>query len=160
MQILQTIAIKRPNGATATGVLNPVGFGSTALEVGYSDTVQNCLNLSAKITAKDIWSLDSEGILVDANGNFWICEENGPTVWKVAPNGVVINRYTPYAKMVGAQPEDILIDTCFKYRKNNRGFEGISIAPNGKIYAIIQSPLLYPTTAIGRSISYASNFGN
>jgi secreted PhoX family phosphatase len=151
VQILQTIAIKRPSGATATGVLNPVGFGSTALEVGYSDTVQNCVNLIKKITAKDIWSLDSEGILVDANGNFWICEENGPTVWKVAPNGIVINRYTPYANLVGAQKEDVLIDTCFKYRKNNRGFEGISIAPNGKIYAIIQSPLLYPTTAIGEA---------
>ncbi|MEY4041048.1 MAG: putative phytase [Bacteroidota bacterium] len=151
VQILQTITIKRPSGTGATGVLNPVGFGSTALEVGYSDTVQNCLNLINKITAKDIWSLDSEGIIVDANGNFWICEENGPTIWKVAPNGIVINRYTPYAKLAGAQPEDVLIDTCFKYRKNNRGFEGISIAPNGKIYAIIQSPLLYPNATIGEA---------
>lgn len=151
VQILQTITIKRPGGTNATGVLNPVGFGSTALEIGYSDTVLDCLNLAKKATSKDIWGLDAEGIIVDATGNFWICEENGPTVWRVAPNGIVINRYSPYANLVGAQKEDILIDTCFKYRKNNRGFEGISIAPNGKIYAIIQSPLLYPTAKIGEA---------
>ena len=65
VQILQTITIKRPTGVGATGVLNPVGIGSTALEIAYSDTVQNCLNLTKKIIAKDIWSLDSEGIIVE-----------------------------------------------------------------------------------------------
>ena len=50
---------------------------------------------------------------------------------------------------MGAQAEDVYIDSCFKYRKNNRGFEGICITPNGKVYAMIQSPILYPTLAVG-----------
>src|SRR5690606_20315372 len=29
IQILQSITMKRPNGSTATGLLNPTGFGST-----------------------------------------------------------------------------------------------------------------------------------
>jgi hypothetical protein len=151
VQILQTITMKRPNGTNATGIINPTGFGSTALEVASTDTVQNCANFNAKTTAKDIWGIDAEGIVVDRDGNFWICEEGGPTVWKLDQNGRVIKRYSPYANLVGAESIDVQIDTAFKYRKNNRGFEGIALAPNGKIYAIIQSPVLYPTKTVGEN---------
>jgi len=151
IQILRTITIKRPGGTPATGVLNPTGFGSTATEVASTDTVQNCANFNNKTAAKDVWSLDGEGIVVDKDGNFWVCEENGATIWKINPNGVVIKRYSPYANLAGATSYDVQIDTVFKYRKNNRGFEGIAIAPNGKIYAMIQSPILYPNQSIGEN---------
>lgn len=151
VQILQTISIKRPGGTPATGIINPTGFGSTATEIASTDTVQNCANFNSKTTAKDIWGIDAEGIAVDREGNFWICEEGGPTVWKLDQNGRAIKRYTPYALQAGAEAQDVAIDTVFKYRKNNRGFEGITIAPNGKIYAIIQSPILYPTKTVGEN---------
>jgi hypothetical protein len=149
VQILQTITMKRPGGTNATGLLNPAGYGSSPLEEASTDTVLNCANFSSKIAPKDIWGIDSEGLVVDQDGNFWISEEGGPAIWKLNPNGVVIKRFTPFANLPGAQPEDIQIDTIFKYRKNNRGFEGLSITPGGKIYAIIQSPLLNPSTAVG-----------
>ncbi|MEO6549790.1 MAG: esterase-like activity of phytase family protein [Ferruginibacter sp.] len=151
IQILQTITMKRPSGATATGVLNPAGFGSTVAEIVSTDTVLDCANFNAKTAPKDVWGIDSEGILVDKDGNFWICEEGGPTIWKLNAVGVVLKRYTPYGNLPGIQPQDIAIDTSFKYRKNNRGFEGIAITPNGKIYAFIQSPILYPTAAVGNA---------
>jgi hypothetical protein len=149
IQILETITMKRPNGTNASGLINPTGFGSTAAELASTDTVMNCSNFNSKIVAKDVWGIDSEGIVVDKDGYFWICEEGGPTIWKLNPNGVVVKRFTPYANLVGAQPEDVQIDSVFKYRKNNRGFEGISITPNGKIYAVIQSPILYPSKSVG-----------
>lgn len=149
IQILQTITMKRPDGASVSGLLNPAGFGSTAIEVVSTDTVLDCANFNSKVAAKDIWGIDSEGILVDKDGNFWICEEGGPTIWKLSPNGVVMKRYTPYANLTGAQPQDVMIDTVYRYRKNNRGFEGIAISPSGKIYAFIQSPILYPDKNIG-----------
>lgn len=151
VQILQTITMKRPGGTNATGLLNPTGFGSTAAEQVSTDTVLDCANFSAKTAAKDIWGIDAEGIVVDKQGYFWICEEGGPTIWKLDQNGMVMKRYTPYANLAGAQSIDVQIDTAFKYRKNNRGFEGIAIAPNGKIYAAIQSPILYPTQAVGEA---------
>jgi hypothetical protein len=151
VQILQTITMKRPDGTGATGIINPTGFGSTSAEVPTTDTVLNCANFSLKTVPKDIWGIDAEGIIVDKYGYFWICEEGGPTVWKLSPNGVVLKRYSPYATLAGAQPQDVAIDTVFKYRKNNRGFEGITIAPNGKVYAIIQSPILYPTKTVGEN---------
>ena len=151
VHILQTIAMKRPDGTTATGIINPTGFGSTAAELPSTDTVLDCANFLTKTVQKDVWGIDSEGLIVDKDGNFWICEEGGPTVWKLNKNGVVIKRFTPYANQPGAQSIDVQIDTVFKYRKNNRGFEGITITPNGKIYAIIQSPILYPTKSVGEN---------
>lgn len=150
LKILETISIKRPNGTDATGILNPAGFGSTVAELVSTDTVKDCTNFTAKTTAKDIWGIDSEGIDVDKNGNFWVCEEQGATVWKLNRSGVVLNRYTPFGNLAGKQTQDIAIDTCFKFRVNNRGFEGITIAPNGKVYAMIQSPMSYPV-ALGKS---------
>ena len=149
IKVLQTITMKRPDGTGATGIINPTGFGSTALEVASTDTVLNCANFNSKIAPKDVWGIDSEGLVVDAEGNFWIAEEGGPTIWKLNKNGVVVKRYTPYANLVGAEPQDVAIDTVFKYRKNNRGFEGLAMTPNGKIYAIIQSPVLYPSKSVG-----------
>jgi hypothetical protein len=140
VQILQTISIKRPNGTDASGLLNPTGFGSTASEIASTNVVTDCANFNANTAQKDIWGIDSEGIDIDAQGNFWICEEGGPTIWKVNSNGIVLKRYTPYAL---SQPEDVAIDACFGFRRNNRGFEGITITPNGKVYAIIQSPMYY-----------------
>lgn len=151
VQVLRSITMKRPNGTNATGVLNPTGFGSAASEQASTDTVLNCANFSAKTTAKDIWSIDPEALVVDKEGNFYVAEENGPTIWKMNPNGVVIKRYSPYANLPGAQVQDVLIDTVFRYRKNNRGFEALAIAPNGKLYVLIQSPLLYPNTAAGEN---------
>ncbi|MES2479349.1 MAG: esterase-like activity of phytase family protein [Bacteroidota bacterium] len=151
VQILKSITVKRPNKTATVGYLLPTGFGSTATEQASTDTVLDCANFASKLAPKDAWSIDCEAIAVDKKGNFWLAEENGPSVWKLDSNGVALNRYSPYANLTGAQPEDILIDTCFKYRKNNRGFENMTIAPNGKVYAIIQSPLLYPTKAIGEA---------
>lgn len=151
IDILQTITIKRPSGSTASGIINPTGLGSTAQEQASTDTVLDCSNFSSKIAPKDTFGIDSEGLVVDAEGNFWLCDEGGATIWKLNSNGVLIKRYTPYYNLPNAQSVDVALDTVFKYRKNNRGFEGISITPNGKIYAIIQSPILYPSKSVGEA---------
>lgn len=151
VQILQTINIKRPDGTNAAGVLNPTGFGSKDAEQASTDTVLDCSVFNTKIAAKDPWALDPEGLVADNNNNFWISEENGPTIWKTGADGKVISRYTPYANLSGAAANDIMIDTVFRYRKNNRGFESMAMTPNGKLYTIIQSPLLNPTKAVGEN---------
>lgn len=149
IKIVESITIKRPDGTTATGVINPTGFGSTALEEARRDTISDCNSVASIIVDKDIWGIDPEGIAIGANNDFWLCEEGGSTIWNLDMNGKVINRYSPYATQLGTQPEELPIDTVFKYRKNNRGFEGITITPNGKVYAMIQSPILYPNKTIG-----------
>ncbi|HET8573325.1 MAG TPA: esterase-like activity of phytase family protein [Edaphocola sp.] len=149
VDILESMTIKRPDGSNASGLINPTGFGSTATEEASTDTVEDCNNFSQKVAAKDIWGIDPEGLVVDRNGDFWLSEENGPTIWQLNASGKVLKRYTPYASQPGAANIDQLIDTVWKYRRNNRGLESLAITPNGKLYALIQSPLLYPDEQTG-----------
>jgi len=149
IQIMETITLKRPDGTGVSGIINPTGFGSTATEEAWRDTTSHCSDLSNVIVKKDIWGIDCEGIAIGRKNDFWVCEEGGSTIWNLDAGGKVIKRYSPYANLSGAEPLDMAIDTVFKYRKNNRGFEGVAVAPNGKVYALIQSPILYPNKTDG-----------
>ena len=149
VQILNSITLKNPEGNGATGIINPTNFGSSSVESAWNGIPINCGDPSGVVVAKDKWGIDCEGIAIGKNNDFWICEEGGPTIWNIDANGKVKKRYSPYATQQGAEIQDAAIDTVFKYRKNNRGFEGVTITPNGKVYAIIQSPILYPNKTDG-----------
>lgn len=82
------------------------------------------------LTNSDI-SVDTEGLAVDKDGNFWISEEYKPSILKVDNKGNVIARYEP-----GNGLPSILAE-----RTNNRGFESITVAPDGKVYAILEGIL-------------------
>lgn len=129
--------IKRPDGTGASGLPLPIGQGNTG-EVAWSDTL-------ATVVPNDTWGIDSEGITQDNEGNFWICDEYGVSIWKLDQNFKVLNRYTPFPEEV----EDLPLDTLLGKRRANRGFEGIAYTPNGKIFAMVQSPLNNPTAAAG-----------
>ena len=79
----------------------------------------------------DIDGLDTEGIAVDKNGNFWLCDEYGPFIVKADKHGKIIEKYGPKEGL----PE------ILKYRVPNRGFEGFTIDEKGYVYAAVQSPL-------------------
>lgn len=129
--------VKRPDGTGASGLPLPVGQGNTG-EVAWSDTL-------ATVLPNDAWGLDSEGITQDNEGNYWICDEYGVSIWKLDAHFKVLNRYTPFPHEV----EDLPLDTLLGKRRANRGFEGIAYTPNGKIFAMVQSPLNNPSAAVG-----------
>ncbi len=140
LRVLSSFTIKRPGGTNVSGVPLPPGQGGTG-EVAWSDT-------SGTVIPPDLWGVDTEGILIGNNGDMWMCDEYGPSVWRINGNtGEVIKRYWPFSTDGNNQQ----IDTVFKKRKPNRGFEGVAITPNGKIYAIIQSPLSNPVLSTGDS---------
>ena len=131
--------VKRPDGTGATGLPLPVGQGNTG-EVAWSDTL-------ATVVPNDPWGLDSEGLIQDNEGNFWVCDEYGVSIWKLDANFKVINRYTPFPK----ETADLPLDTLLGKRRANRGLEGIAYTPNGKIFSIIQSPMDNPNTTTGNA---------
>jgi hypothetical protein len=137
--ILDVTPIKRPNGTNTTGLILPPNAGGTG-EIAYTDT-------SGAIASPDIWGIDSEGITAGNDDDFWMCEEYATSIWHVNSNGQVINRYTPYANTSGGQPQDLPMDTIFKYRNPNKGLEGLAFAPNGKVYAGIQNMIFFPASA-------------
>ncbi|MDX2286666.1 MAG: choice-of-anchor I family protein [Bacteroidia bacterium] len=139
LQLMQTWTIKRPDGTGSSGLPNPAGQGGTG-EIAWSDN-------NGTVVAPDVWGIDPEGIVEAPDGTYWICEEYGVTVWHLDENFQVIDRYTPY----GASPDNLPIDSVFKKRRANRGFEGVALTPNGKVYAFIQSPMNNPGATAGNN---------
>lgn len=140
LRIIETFTLKKSGGAHASGIPHPVGLGNSG-EVAWVDTSKTLANL-------DAWGIDSESIAADQNGDWWIGEEYGPTIWHVnGKTGEVIKRYTPFA----ASACEVTIDSVFAKRRPNRGFEGIACTPNGKVYAMLQAPIYNPDKAAGES---------
>ena len=84
------------------------------------------------------FGLDTESIAVMKNGNFVIGDEYYPSINIVdGKTGNIVKRLTPGNGL----PE------IFKYRNFNRGFEALTVAPNGKIYAILEGALNLDTNS-------------
>lgn len=121
--INSAIKIKDSSGNDITGLpLEPGQVGSTG---------EAALDMDLNNLGYDNNGIDSEGISVDKEGNFWICDEYGPFLVKLDSEGKVLEKY---------EPGDGLADVL-KYRIPNRGFEGLTITPSGKILVSMQSVL-------------------
>ena len=117
------IKIKDESGNTITGLpLEPGVMGSTG---------EVALDMNLNSLGYDNDGVDSEGISVDEDGNIWICDEYGPFLIKLDPEGNILEKYEP-----GNGLPEVL-----KYRIPNRGFEGLTITPSGKILVSVQSVL-------------------
>lgn len=111
------------NGKPITGIFRP-GKKNTISDFLPLD---NHLNVLENITN----GIDSEGIAIDKDNNFWICEEYDQTIIKANKDGNIIKRYTPGEGLP-------LIIKNYIY---NRGFESITVTPNGKVYVVLESVL-------------------
>ncbi|MFM9984889.1 MAG: choice-of-anchor I family protein [Flavobacteriales bacterium] len=137
INILESNEILRPDGTSTTGLPLPLGNGNSG-EITWADT-------SATLLGTDSWGMDPEGILITNDEHYWVCEEYGSAILKLDLSGKVVKRYTPFP----SQPEDLPLDSIIGMRRPNRGFEGIARTPNGKIYAILQSPANNPDAPSG-----------
>jgi hypothetical protein len=137
---INTTTLKKPTGVATSGLTNPKNAGGTN-EIALIDTAGN-------LATNDIWGIDSEGLIEGNDSDYWFCEEYGVSVWHTDKNGKVINRYAPFTAGGNGQTQDIAIDSIFKYRNPNKGFEGIAFTPNNKVYAFIQNPVLFPANDV------------
>jgi hypothetical protein len=127
-------------GAAISGLPLPEDAVGSSLEVALTET------LGVRNPRFDANGIDPEGVAV-AGGDLWLCDEYGPFLMKVNPaTGRITSRLKPGAGL--GLPE------VLKYRRANRGFEGVASTPNGKVYAIVQSPLEMPKTkdALGSEV--------
>jgi 3-phytase len=81
--------------------------------------------------------LDLEGIALAEDGTFWMAEEYGPSLLQFSADGVLLNELSP-----GKGLPDY-----FKYRRMNRGFEGVAV--RGKtVWGALESPLDNPPSKL------------
>jgi hypothetical protein len=137
----QTINLKNAAGANLNGLPNPVDQGNTG-EIPY-DLNNNILPTSAD-------GIDSEGMVLAADGTFWVSDEYGPHIVHFDATGKTIERINPFGSGTGGRK----IPLVFKNRKPNRGMEGLTITPDGKtLVGLMQSPMYNPSkSAISKSV--------
>jgi hypothetical protein len=149
LRIVETLTLKKSGGANASGIPHPVGLGNTG-EVAWVDTNKTLANL-------DAWGIDSECIVADHYGDFWIGDEFGPTIWRVnGKTGEVIKRYTPFV----ASAHEVTIDSVLAKRRPNRGFRGNRLHAERQNLCDAASADVQPRQSRRRIEPLAADFGN
>lgn len=92
-------------------------------------------------------SFDPEGLVVLKNGHFLVADEYGPSLYEFDETGAFVRAFETPANLVPRDATGVnYVDgrpTITSGRQDNRGFEGLSLAPDGKtLYAVMQDPLV------------------
>lgn len=146
--ITQRTGLFRQDGTTPlTGLPNlQAGTPGTA----YTDEI--AVDLNDNVQPVDPLGADLEGIVVTANGDFWMADEYRPAIYHFDSNGKLIDRFIPVGDATDStQNGGISFGTpvfpeVYAQRRANRGFEGIALE-GSKLYAFIQSPIDNPDDA-------------
>ncbi|XIE80720.1 esterase-like activity of phytase family protein [Streptomyces sp. SBR177] len=135
VEVLRAIPLTTASGKPVTGLPNQPGRD----EAPYSYDARTPL-------AYDPNGLDTEGLVRDRDGSFWLVDEYGPSLVHVSPNGRVLARHVPKGlDLTGADyPVIESLPSIHLTRKGNRGFEGLALLPDGDLVMALQSPLLNP----------------
>jgi hypothetical protein len=141
-QVLKVLPLRKPGGNLLSGVPNTCYTAEDPI-----------LDLSGNALARDPDGQDVEGLTPGPGGTFWICEEYLPSVSLVHPDGTVTLRLVPEGATCGGEvvPTVEVLPRVLRKRRQNRGFEGIALTENGKLYATLQRPLNNPTQAVGNA---------
>jgi hypothetical protein len=93
-------------------------------------------------------SFDPEGLVVLRNGNILVSDEYGPSLYEFDKDGNFIRAFATPANLKPRKADGTLnyVDgrpTIVNGRQDNRGYEGLTISPDGKtLYAVLQDPLV------------------
>lgn len=132
-----TLPLRATDGTPISGLPIPGDFSEPAL------------NLDGGSLAPAPGGADTEGIVALADGTFWVAEEYGPSLFHVAADGHVIERWVPEGlahPFAGAgYPVVEVLPAIAARRQLNRGFEGLTLSPDeASLYLAFQSPLAHP----------------
>ena len=126
-QLQSSTLFRQASGATFNG-LNPLLLTGNAATLG--------------------GSLDPEGLARLPNGNLLVSDEYGPSVLEFTPAGAFVRSFTTPDNLIPRTNAGTTnyVDgrpTITGGRQDNRGFEGLTVSPDGKTaYAILQDPLV------------------
>ncbi|WP_433891157.1 esterase-like activity of phytase family protein [Streptomyces sp. CA-111067] len=96
---------------------------------------------------RDPYGYDSEGLVAQPDGTFWVSDEYGPYITHFDRDGYELGRLTPYRdspdnayhKILGYLPAELA------NRLTNKGMEGLTITPDGStLVGVMQAALQQP----------------
>jgi 3-phytase len=117
LQIVETLPLIKKNGKPMNGLPN-------------KRTEENPVDVFGFTYSIDVDGLDTEALVSDEEGGYWIGEEYGPSLLHFSSTGKMVRRLFPAYELPRVYLE----------RKTNRGFEGITKIGT-KIYGFLQSQL-------------------
>jgi 3-phytase len=116
--VVSEINLKKKDGSALSGLPN-------------ARTEENPIDIFGLYYSIDKDGLDTEGLVSDGSGGWWVSDEYGPSIIHFSPEGKMTKRLSP----------GVEIPRMYSERKMNRGFEGIAFY-NNKVFGFLQSPLL------------------
>lgn len=152
------IPLRRADGSPLTGLPNTAIAGGGA-NTPYNDEVP--VDLHGNVLPTDPLGADLEGVVVDADGHFWMADEYRPAIYHFDPAGRLVERLVPIGTAAaagapaGAFGTEVL-PPVLAQRRQNRGFEAIALQ-DGKLYAFVQSPLRNPATLANSALNALRN---
>jgi hypothetical protein len=164
VRIVEQIGLKRADGSALTGLPNTSIAGGTDA-TAYNDEVP--VDLFGNVLPLDPLGGDFEGIVVAADGTFWLADEYRPAVYHFDATGKLIARLVavgthaaaglavPAVGVAGELGVEVL-PAVLGQRRQNRGFEGLAMQ-SGKLYAIVQSPLRNPVATTNGTLNGLTN---
>ncbi len=132
VEVIHAIPIVDNNGKPVTGISN-----NKDDELPYPSDASSPMPFNPN-------GIDPEAMQLLPDGNFLISEEYGPSLLLVDANGKILMRYVPIGKNYAGINYSVkaILPAIYKERRNNRGFENVSVTPDGKTaYATLQSPM-------------------
>jgi hypothetical protein len=133
---LQVLPLRDKAGAIFNGL--PIPGGDAAMEPTF--------DLSGAALGDHLAGADTEAVAALADGTFRVADEYGPSILKVGPDGLVLERWVPAgqeAALAGAAYTVIgVLPAQAARRRLNRGFEALALSPDERrLHVILQSPL-------------------
>jgi Esterase-like activity of phytase len=148
IEILSARPIVDASDRPVTGLSNVPGFDEIPYDFAGTNVIDGNPN-----------GLDTEGLVRTQAGRFWMVDEYSPSLILVDQNGRVAERYVPegsaLATTLATTPNYLVkkyLPPILNFRRQNRGFEGIAMTSDERtLFLAMQSPLDYPTSALGRA---------
>jgi hypothetical protein len=142
ISLTEQIKLSQADGTPITGLPN---LQNGAAGTAYTDEVG--VDLFGNILSNDSLGADTEGIVVAADGTFWLVDEYRPAIYHFDQAGKLIDRFIPEgAPTDGGEFGTPALPAVYAQRRSNRGFEAVALEGN-KLYAFIQSAIDNPDSA-------------
>ncbi|MEC3977638.1 esterase-like activity of phytase family protein [Amycolatopsis sp. H20-H5] len=101
-----------------------------------ANTGEKIVDLNGTVLAPDKNGYDSEGLVAQRDGTFWVSDEYGPYITQFDRTGRALQRLSPFD---GSLPRELA------NRVPNKGMEGLTLTPDGRtLVGIMQSALQQP----------------
>lgn len=117
MEVANSLNLSKKDGSALSGLPN-------------IRTEENPVNISGHMISLDPEGMDTESMVADDEGGYWVGDEYAPSLARFDSKGKLIRRLTAYNELPKLYAE----------RKTNRGFEGIAKDKN-RLFGFLQSPL-------------------